>query len=1257
MLVTVEVAGRHLRLLVDSGSEISIIKKAIPDVPLKDAEITATGVTGSIIPVQGTQTLPCRLGRNRITHRFTVASVSTIGDGLIGLDFMAAVGMVVDVPQNCVRANGGFIEKVAHSADYRTADNVSKQGMRKVKLARKTEVAPLSEQLLEGRLHDKLEGDLLFEPASVPLGLRMAHSVHTASGKRVWVNVVNLSGVAIHLDKGQPLGTVEPLMGQQEIIGYCAAVEATRKHSASPDNREQEFRSKLEHLPEEAQNCILRVLRKYSVLFEEPGPEGCTLPVYHRIYTNEEVPITKRPYRVPHYQKGKVAEHLRDMLDREIIAPSSSPWSAPVILVPKKSNGGEVRYRFCTDFRGLNQITKTDAYPLPLIVETLETLGRSRFFSTLDLASGYHQIPIWPGDCEKTAFSTLGGHYEYRKMAFGLVNAPATFQRLMDHLLAELKGEECLVYLDDIVIFSATIGEHGARLDRVLTRLQNANLKVNLSKCSFAQEEVKYLGHVVSAEGLKPDPEKIKAVRDYPVPKSVKELKSFLGLAGYYRRFIPRFADTAKPLTSLLKQEAPYSWGLEQERAFEALRKALCADSLLIYPDFKDPFILATDASGVALGAILSQVRDGKERPIAYVSRQLNAAERNYSTTERELLAVVWATAQFRCYLLGRTFTLQTDHSALKWMLRLKDPSARLTRWALRLAEFSYEVVHRPGLKHQHADALSRAVGTIQSSPTPEELRFRREQQRDSWCQSTLSRETECVKTGENGLLYWTEGGENVDQWRVMVPASLRDHILELLHNAPWSGHPGVIRTTNRIKRYFYWPKVKEDVEKHVRKCQRCNERKTPAGLQVPLGQTYEAHRPWEQVSLDIVGPLPTSLSGKRYLLTMVDTFSRYAEAVPLREQTAKETARGFVECIVLRHGAPKRVLTDQGRNFVSDVFRQTCKQLGVKKLQTTAYHPESNGVVERFHRTLVEAMAHVVRRDGRDWDRWLPFVLMAYRTTPHTSTGYTPHSLIYGKELDLPFDCSVAPSCPPTNLPEYVAAWQEKVANAFTEVREAHRKARHARAKAHDKGKVMREYEIGEKVYLYEPALPAGHARKFHRPWSGPHTVVAQPSPWTYKLALNKGGYGLVHVNRIKPAPDAIPEERDPHRDPNGGIGAFPESENPTGGRIGECENWIRGNDEDSLEGELSHQEEIGDIPPGNGTDTSGGDERSDEGSEEESAWDPEAALEEISEEVDSFRSPYHLRSHPERDREATSEIPWDVGVNVQDRRRIQRD
>ncbi|KAL6417766.1 hypothetical protein ACFW04_014363 [Cataglyphis niger] len=467
---------------------------------------------------------------------------------------------------------------------------------------------------------------------------------------------------------------------------------------------------RLSHLNEEESSHVSRLIDRHQDLFHLPGSKlGFTSVIKHKIATSDEQPINTKQYRFPPVHKEEIEKQIKELLENDVIKPSESPYNSPLWIVPKKADSkGNKRWRMVIDYRALNEKTIGDAYPLPNITEILDQLGSAKYFSVFDLASGFHQIPMHESHAGKTAFSTPHGHYEFNRMPFGLKNAPATFQRLMDQVLSGLQGNELFVYLDDIVLYASSLKEHEVKFNKLAERLKKANLKLQPDKCEFLRKEVGYLGHIISDQGVKPDPAKIQAVKEFPTPRNAKNIKQFLGLAGYYRRFIPNFSKTARPLTNLLKKEEPFVWKKEQESAFVQLREALCTEPILQYPDFTKPFVVTTDASGHAIGGILSQGPIGKDLPISYTSRLLNAAEKNYSTIEKELLAIVYCVNYFRPYLYGRKFDLVTDHKPLIWLHSVKDPTSRLVRWRLKLAEYEYEVKYKAGKINANADALSR---------------------------------------------------------------------------------------------------------------------------------------------------------------------------------------------------------------------------------------------------------------------------------------------------------------------------------------------------------------------------------------------------------------------------------------------------------------------------------------------------------------------------------------------------------------------
>jgi hypothetical protein len=516
--------------------------------------------------------------------------------------------------------------------------------------------------------------------------------------------LINTSGEQITLQAGTHVADVYDITEADLIDDVTEGDVTTRPNvlkaeryprQLDPKVREQNasvpklLEEKLSHLTGEEKQVVRPALLDYQDLFKktEDGKIPRTDFGYHEIDTGDARPVKRNPYRIPYALRDEMRNQVEEMVKRGVLTKAATEWAAPVILIRKKSTDGAVKYRFCADFRGLNAVTKIPVFCMPLVQENLDRLNGNRYFSFVDLRDAYYHVEIRPEDKHKTGITTPFGTYQYERLAFGLAGSPYTFTRVMDEVLLGLGNVTCLVFMDDVLVFGRTLQEHTGRLREVFERLRSAKLTLNLEKCHFAKDSVEYLGHCVTREGVRPSEDKVRAIREYPRPRSVTEVRSFLGLSGYYRQYIPNYAEISRPLTILTKKDHEFQWDQEQEVAFKRLKTEISSDVVLAYPSM-DPtheYRLHTDASGHGISAVLAQVQDGKERPVSYASRQLTAAEKKLSVTEKELLAVVFGTKQFRCYLYGRKFTLVTDHRALCWLLKLKDPSAKLTRWALRL--------------------------------------------------------------------------------------------------------------------------------------------------------------------------------------------------------------------------------------------------------------------------------------------------------------------------------------------------------------------------------------------------------------------------------------------------------------------------------------------------------------------------------------------------------------------------------------------
>ena len=841
--------------------------------------------------------------------------------------------------------------------------------------------------------------------------------------------------------------------------------------------------------------------------------------------------------RLPVCCKEVVQWEVSKMLENGVIRRSTSPWSSPIVLVQKRDGS----WRFCIDFRRVNAVTHKDAYPLPRIDSTLDSLSGAQFFLTLDLASGYWQVEVAEEDKEKTAFSSPQGHFEFNVMPFGLTNAPATFQRLMECTLAGLTPEECLIYLDDVIVYSSTFDDHLERLKRVFQRLQQAGLRLKPEKCHFVQSEVHYLGHIVSRKGIQPDPRKVNAVQKFPRPHTVKELRIFLGLTNYYRRFVKDYARLAEPLHRLTRKATPFKWTESCEMAFESLRQHLTNPPILAFPCFTVPFVLHTDASNSAMGAVLSQVQEGHERVIAYWSRQLDKAQRHYSTIEREALAAVAAIKEFLPYLYGFRFTLITDHNPLTSLKGLRDVSGRLARWSLFLQQFDFTVQYCPGSRNNVADALSRRPpsptqvmasieGTLWSLGDQSAIQKAQEEDPligqviDAMNKNTplpppFDRQADRIFL-PNSLLcrQFREKGNTSHITQVIIPRALITKVLEQVHSN--SGHLGLKRTLERLKERAYWPGYEADTERYVRECHCCQQRnQQPPTSRAPLG-TITAKAPFEKLAWDIMGPLPVTSQGSKYILVVADIFTKWVEAFPLRSIEAETVAQVLVSEVVCRFGVPSKLHSDQGSNFCSNVVQCVCEMLGVDRTHTTAYHPQGNGQVERFNRTVEAMLAKVVKENQKDWDSHIPSVLLAYRTAIHESTNFTPFHLTFGRSPNLPLDLMLGriTDNQVMGYPQFVQKLQQTLKSSFILVQQ-HLKAAHARRKRlYDQRSQDTKFHTGELVWLFVPAVKTGRTRKLASLWRGPYTVLDKVSAVTYRIQLIGSCKTLVvHQNRLK--------------------------------------------------------------------------------------------------------------------------------------------
>ncbi|UYV68139.1 hypothetical protein LAZ67_5003162, partial [Cordylochernes scorpioides] len=833
-------------------------------------------------------------------------------------------------------------------------------------------------------------------------------------------------------------------------------------------------------------------------------------------------------------ERDIIKDQIDEMLKEGIIRPSSSPWSFPVILVKKRDG----KFRFCVDYRKLNEVTVKDVYPIPRIDDVMDILQGSKYFSAIDLRSGYWQVEIEEKDKEKTAFTTTHGLYEFNVMPFGLCNAPATFERNMDNVLGNLRWQICLCYLDDVIIYSSDFPTHLKRLEAVLKCFSESNLKLNDRKCRFAFEELEILGHITNQQGIKPAEYNIKAVRDFPQPKKVKEVQSFLGMCSYYRKFIKDFSLIADPLTGLIRKNAQFTWTEKQEEAFQNLKKALINPPILGHFDPNAATYKHTDASNIGLGATLVQIICGEEKVISYLSRTLSKAEQNYSTTEKECLAVVWAISKLRPYLYGRHFKIITDHHALCWLKNLKDPTGRLARWALKIQEYDFDIIHKSGKKHMDADGLSR--GPLPETDWVEDYErlflnqiINEEDEFIENVKKSLKGSKRAITQNfkeENGCLYKKNPNPEGRAWLLVVPKKRRKEIMSEFHNHMLNGHLGVARTTYRLKNKYHWPSMLKDVSEFVKTCHLCQSRKgsnqSPSGLLQPIPP---ANYPFERIGIDFVGPLPSTKRRRKWIIVLTDYYTRYAETKAVSEATVKEVSTFLIEQIFLRHGAPRFLISDRGSQFTSNLMKEVMKMCKVKHCFTTSYHPQTNGLTERLNRTLINMISMYVNTDQKNWDEILPFVTHAYNTTIQETTGYSPFFLLFGrKPMSLLDDDNMPIDNNMNDYDEYIENCLDKIARTRQVVINNTEKTQERMKRNYDKKHNERIYEPGHLVAVWTPVRKIGKCEKLLKKYFGPYRILKKLSNVNYLIEpKNNPGQDplIVHVSRLKPYFERIDE------------------------------------------------------------------------------------------------------------------------------------
>lgn len=854
-------------------------------------------------------------------------------------------------------------------------------------------------------------------------------------------------------------------------------------------------------------------LEKVKDLFKSISPTdrlGLTHLITHSIDTGTAKPICQRQYPLSPVMQQHLNKQVDEMLEKGIIQPSKSPWCSPLWLVEKRS--GE--YRVCFDGRKLNDVTVSDQYPMPLIDSILNKLRDARYLSSVDLKQAFFQIPLEAESRPKTAFAVYGkGLFEFKVMPFGLSNSPKTMVRLMDMVIGPSLEPYCFVFLDDIIVATPDFETHVKVLTSVYQRLKEARLTVNWEKCEFCRPSLKFLGFVVDQEGLRTDPEKVSAILNYPTPKSTTEVRRLIGLVSWYRRFIKDFASISAPISGLLqgrKKGQSITWTEEAEGAFGMIKEALTTAPVLASPDFTKRFIIQCDASDYGVGAVLYQESEGIEHPIAYASKTLTKTQRNYSVTEKELWAVIFGIEKFRGYVMGTEFTVVTDHASLKWLSNLSSPSGRLARWLMRISQFKFEVVHRKGALNVVADALSRSI------PETSVLDLTTLKP-DKWYLGMIQKVEKCPEDYpsfqvKNNILYKHifsnhQVISNTTDWKIVIPVPNRIEILQKYHDDVTAGHFGMSKTLHRILELYYWPNIRKDVCKYVRKCAVCASSKSSnlprAGL---MGSYRNINFPFQMVSADLLGPYPRSKNGNSYLLVVVDWFTKYVLVHPLPKATTKAIVKFIENQLFLVYGVPQVFCCDNGSQFISKDFKALMEKYKVQRIFYNAkYHAQVNHT-ERINRSIITCIRSYIFDNHKEWDMNIYQISQAIRLAQHDSTGISPAFLVFARNVPISGDYYGSVAENEQSFPKVSEKSQrltdcQEMPKLFVEVRKRLYDAYLRNANQYNLRKREVRFRVGDKVWKKNYTLS-----------SAPHDYSAKLAPKYIPCVVNKVLSGLVY-------------------------------------------------------------------------------------------------------------------------------------------------
>lgn len=1100
--------GKKCNLLCDSGAAVSLISSKIADIDIGAyCYGQLRGLGGSAVTL-GSATVYVDLGELCLFAKFFVVDPTILGpyDGFIGADILEAQDWDVNLFKGTISGREGMVKIERGLLEEDDTINLC-EWENEEKYEEYNDYIDYEEEDQRGEeeQEDEEQGEQEEQEDDY-------HS-DSYDGNYCNFNYDDLFPEELKSDTPLSVGDQDETDKVEQVVSEDEEENEDSEQMGKDDNDQPENQ---QEIPQEDQGEIQTDDLKSEDVTEEER-EAFTTQIkeeFNSVFGDiDPIPSDKiKPYEInlkkgaetfkikayrlsPQFEPFIKAE-LDRLIGKNIVRPSTSPFNSPIWLVPKKGEEGKSTYRMVVDFRRLNQITEIEDYPLPRIDEIIDQLGSAKWFTVMDMVSGYNQIPIRECDRYKTAITVGGARYEFCRLPFGMCNSAANFQRIMNEILGDLIGKAAYCYLDDIVVHGATRQDHDNHLRQVLMRLDEFKLKVKQSKCQFLTKEISFLGHRLTPQGIKMSVEKVNALNELTRPNTVKRLRSFLGMTNYYRKFIKNYGTIATPLYALLKKGEKFIWSEECQHAFEELIRGMNKDAALAFPNFAKEFHLTTDASNVGIGAVLSQEdEEGQQRPIAFISRRLSGAESRYSTTEQECLAIVWAIAQLRHYLVGKEFVIHTDHKPLVWLKNHMDASSRLHRWQTKLQEYQYVIKYKPGKENYVADELSRNF----EDDVPTEDKEKEEDILGD-IRSLFIGNVEVDEVDNEGDIEEDSDDEELadrktgDKAEKLTDEQKINGIIEEMHAGRWAGHRGINATEAAIRFHFTFPHMRKRITEFIAKCEPCQRHKhSRENRNLPMTITSTCKEPNEKISYDVIGPFKYPNNQKLYGLTIQDDFSKFTKFCGLEDCTANSIAKALVEDWILCYGIPRELLSDNGANLCGSIMEEVARYFGLARITTSIGHPQANPSCEKSHLRLSEFIRTTTDEleKDTDWSMRLKLASYAFNTTVHSTTGYSPHHLMFGRPPRL---ISSVHNDNPFLTPEnYITELQKIQKELWDTARTRTMKKKERTAERDKEQKPKRRIEdfyVGQKILVKSETLK-GKSNRTEPIWLGPFEVA----------------------------------------------------------------------------------------------------------------------------------------------------------------------